>query len=70
MSRVLAEMQAQRRPVPPSWLMERIGVSHEELYQELVHLEGEGLASFHRNFFERDSAPAEAGWYALGGIKG
>lgn len=61
---VAAVLQSSRLPLPAQQIADLLGMSLEEVYTDLVRLEGQGIARPILNYFPRDTGTPLAGWVA------
>lgn len=61
---VAAVLQSSRLPLSAAQIADQLGMAIEEVYTDLVRMEGEGIARPILNYFPRDTGTPLAGWVA------
>jgi predicted Rossmann fold nucleotide-binding protein DprA/Smf involved in DNA uptake len=61
---VAAILQSSRLPLTAQQIADRLGMAIEEVYTDLVRMEGEGRARPILNYFHRENRVGIAGWIA------
>ncbi len=59
---VASVLQSSRVPLSAEQIAQALGMAIEEVYTDLVHMEGEGRARPILNYFPRDTGAGVAGW--------
>lgn len=57
-------LQSSRLPITAQQIADQLGMAIEEVYTDLVRMEGEGRARPILNYFHRDNRGGIAGWIA------
>lgn len=61
---VAAVLQSSRLPLSAAQIADQLGMAIEEVYTDLVRMEGQGIARPILNYFPRDTGTPLAGWVA------